>query len=582
MKLTRLFWIVIADGVLLAALVLGLSSPVMPLVDNTYAAGLLGESSCITITKTATDVDGEPLRVSDLIRYVITASSECTATVTGVVVSDTLPAGVEFVTATSVSSGTNPYSWDIGQLETSENWVCTITGRVDGSSDPVGGNVAAVDSDQTSWVSTPSVGAWDVKDWILYLPTLLKRWPPIPSAATLHSISNPDGDGWYSVMWPDAPRADTYSLEEDDNASFSSPIVVYSGGGNLWNVPNPGKTAGTYYYRLRGHNPWGGYGPYGNIQAVTVLVPDVPTLHPIDNTDGDGNYTVSWIPGARTVFYVLQEATNPSFSGGTTIYIGNTMHWVTGKASGTYYYRVRGEGPTGHSGWSITQYAVVKPPPTPTPVPCQDAQVMQNGGFESGTANWIQTNGAYPIITYSPGGARTGSWVAYFCGYNHAADSLAQVVTMPSGMSSARLQFYLGIQTSDSLSSPYDYFWLTIEDSSGVLYTSPALTNIDHSYGTWIIVRLTWYDNFSPHAGKIRLLHFKAINDASFPTLFVVDDVTWWTYCGSVPGSASLEKSTDPIWTFERVEGPPPGIAADLETEWQKQREERETPEPHR
>jgi len=35
-------------------------------------------------------------------------------------------------------------------------------------------------------------------------------------------------------------------------------------------VPDPGKSPGTYYYRVRGSNQWG-YGVYSNVEAVRVL-----------------------------------------------------------------------------------------------------------------------------------------------------------------------------------------------------------------------------------------------------------------------------------------------------------------------
>jgi hypothetical protein len=104
----------------------------------------------------------------------------------------------------------------------------------------------------------------------IYLPFVARRWPPIPYPATLNPIENADGNGFYSVTWPPVDLAQTYSLEEDDNSAFSSPIEVYNGTGTSWAVPAPGKAAGTYYYRVRGHNTWG-YGAYSNVQAVTVL-----------------------------------------------------------------------------------------------------------------------------------------------------------------------------------------------------------------------------------------------------------------------------------------------------------------------
>jgi hypothetical protein len=85
----------------------------------------------------------------------------------------------------------------------------------------------------------------------------------------LNTIDNADGDAYYTVGWLPADLADTYVLEEDDNASFSSPTIVYDGAGTWWSVPAPGRPSGTYYYRVRGHNQWG-HGSYSNIQSVTV------------------------------------------------------------------------------------------------------------------------------------------------------------------------------------------------------------------------------------------------------------------------------------------------------------------------
>jgi hypothetical protein len=104
----------------------------------------------------------------------------------------------------------------------------------------------------------------------IVFPIIPRRWPPVPYQATLNPIDNTDGDGFYTVSWFPADLADTHALEEDDNASFSSPTIVYHGAGTSWSVPSPGKSSGTHYYRVRGHNKWG-YGLYSNVEAVTVL-----------------------------------------------------------------------------------------------------------------------------------------------------------------------------------------------------------------------------------------------------------------------------------------------------------------------
>lgn len=104
----------------------------------------------------------------------------------------------------------------------------------------------------------------------LYLPIVLKEYPPVPATPVLNPINNSDQDGNYTVSWQAAERADNYSLEEDDNSSFSSPTVVYSGAGTSWTVPSPGKSAGTYYYRVLATNEYGN-SLYSQTQSATVF-----------------------------------------------------------------------------------------------------------------------------------------------------------------------------------------------------------------------------------------------------------------------------------------------------------------------
>jgi hypothetical protein len=102
-----------------------------------------------------------------------------------------------------------------------------------------------------------------------FLPLIMDRWPPLPYATTLNPIDNADGDEYYTVTWLPAQLATVHMLEEDDNASFTSPSIVYYGSATSWTVPSPGKLGGTYYYRVQGQSLWG-YGPYSNVRSVSV------------------------------------------------------------------------------------------------------------------------------------------------------------------------------------------------------------------------------------------------------------------------------------------------------------------------
>ena len=91
-------------------------------------------------------------------------------------------------------------------------------------------------------------------------------------------------------------------------------------------------------------------------------IPDTPVLNPINNPNGSSGYTVSWQAAYLASTYILQEATNANFTGAVTRYSGTGTSWTaSGKAPGTYYYRVKATNSWGDSGWSNTQQTTVWP-----------------------------------------------------------------------------------------------------------------------------------------------------------------------------------------------------------------------------
>jgi hypothetical protein len=108
--------------------------------------------------------------------------------------------------------------------------------------------------------------------WYIYLPLVLKRWPPIPDVPVLNSITNPNNEGTYNVTWNAAYLATTYILEEDDNSAFSSPTTQYTGTDTSRFITY--QQGGTYYYRVKANNSWGDSG-WSNVQATTAL----PGIH---------------------------------------------------------------------------------------------------------------------------------------------------------------------------------------------------------------------------------------------------------------------------------------------------------------
>jgi hypothetical protein len=103
----------------------------------------------------------------------------------------------------------------------------------------------------------------------IYLPLVVRRWPPIPYTPNLNSVDNLDQDNYYTVNWSSADLAQTYILEEATNSNSSEAQLVYQGASLSWSVPSPGKTPGNYYYRVKARNSWGD-SPWSNVRAVTI------------------------------------------------------------------------------------------------------------------------------------------------------------------------------------------------------------------------------------------------------------------------------------------------------------------------
>lgn len=112
-----------------------------------------------------------------------------------------------------------------------------------------------------------------------------------------------------------------------------------------------------------GWDPDYGHGRINVAAAMQqVAVPDAPTLNPITNLDGDGNYTVSWNSVVLASGYELQEDADYSFGSPTVIYSGpNTSFPVAGSPAGFHYYRVRATSPNGASPWSNVESTGVAP-----------------------------------------------------------------------------------------------------------------------------------------------------------------------------------------------------------------------------
>ena len=214
---------------------------------------------------------------------VITATTTVTITdtpVAGLTATNDSPTplgGSTTLTATVAAGSNVTYTWVFGDGESG-------SGKVVSHHYPACGAYTAMVTASNSANFMTATTSVKITAYV-YLPLILKRWPPVPYQPTLYAINNADGDGNYTAGWTEQPTrlADTYTLEEATNAAFTTGLrTVCTTAQQSCYVS--GRLAGTYYYRVRGYNTWG-YGAWSNVQSSIVLPPTptstrTPTMTP--------------------------------------------------------------------------------------------------------------------------------------------------------------------------------------------------------------------------------------------------------------------------------------------------------------
>jgi subtilisin family serine protease len=158
------------------------------------------------------------------------------------------------------------------------------------------------------------------------------------------------------------------------------------------------------------------------------------------------------------------------------------------------------------------------PTSTPTTTPPPGSNAIVNGGFESGTSPWVQTSsGGYQLITTTR--PRTGSYSAYFGGYNNANEKIYQTISVPAG--GATLSYYYYQTSSEGTSVAYDYLRVRVYNSSGTLLGTLKTYSNRSTRNAWVADSAS----LSSYAGQTVRIQFEATTDSSLVSSFFVDDV---------------------------------------------------------
>ncbi|MEU4346313.1 hydrolase [Streptomyces sp. NPDC023838] len=264
-------------------------------------------------------------------------------------------------------------------------------------------------------------------------------------------------------------------------------------------------------------------GSFGKVTGSIIRNGTTATLKPADNpavkglvyrTGSSGNtgafFATSTFGSGRVAFWgdssPIDDGTGQS---GNTLFDGwddpagtdaalalNGTEWLAGAAGSS--------GGTGGTGGGT----------------CTAAQLLANPGFESGASAWAGSSGV--ITTDSGEAARTGTYKAWLNGYGSAhTDTLSQSVTIPAGCTSAKLSFYLHVDTAETTTTTaYDTLKAQVVDANGtVLSTLATYSNLNAADG----YTLRTFD-LGAYAGRTVTVKFTGTEGSQVQTSFVIDD----------------------------------------------------------
>jgi subtilase family serine protease len=149
-------------------------------------------------------------------------------------------------------------------------------------------------------------------------------------------------------------------------------------------------------------------------------------------------------------------------------------------------------------------------------------QLFVNPSFEN-TSGWTASSGVICPTGCSGESAHTGVGFAWLDGYGSThTDTVSQSVAIPSGKSSATLQFYMHIDTAETTTSTaYDTLKVQVLNSSGaVVATLATYSNLNKAAG-YVVKSF----NLNAYIGQTISIKFTGAEDSSLQTSFVLDDV---------------------------------------------------------
>ena len=178
---------------------------------------------------------------------------------------------------------------------------------------------------------------------------------------------------------------------------------------------------------------------------------------------------------------------------------------------------------------TITPSPTPTTPPTPTPTPAPPPALIQNGGFEKGSAPpWQESSsGGYEMVDNS--NAHSGQYSAYFCGYSGCTDRIWQIFKVPNNFTTITVTYWWYSDTNKTTKQCLDYFTSSLKTSTSATSAIQNMQNDCNANVTnqWVQKKYDATGTLSKYKGQQVMLYFQGTNVANQyqPTDFFIDDV---------------------------------------------------------
>ncbi len=163
---------------------------------------------------------------------------------------------------------------------------------------------------------------------------------------------------------------------------------------------------------------------------------------------------------------------------------------------------------------------------TPAPSPTATTSLLQNGGFEQGSAPWQESSrGGYEIV--DPSNPHSGSYSAYLCGYTTCNDQIWQAFSVPSSFSTITVTYWWQATTTRSASRCLDTFNAQLRSTTGAVIRTLQRSCNTSAGGPWVRESFTVTGDLAAYRGATVVLFFQGITAQGLlaSSAFFVDDV---------------------------------------------------------